>query len=212
MGTKITFDPDAREFICDGPPVDGVIEIDLQVDLYSDGKEDWRTDPTLTVMKFPVDAKGGDPFGSVTLGDAYLILHGWAFRPHESDHTLRLVGDIGTAGGWDLIKDTVGSFRVAAEYQTSALVFVREVGTSGLTAAESAALIRIDEGVFGQKATQESTDPATKPGYILLYDDAVTPVLLGHKEIYQDNPPTLGWVKGKDIMFEGVLTAGAPPP
>ena len=147
MGTKITFDPIKRKFVCDGPPVGGVIEIDLQVDLYSDGKEDWISDGTLDVMRFPVDALGGNPFGSTTFGDAYLITDGWTFKPYEGDHVLRLVGDVGTDDGRQLVDTSIGAFTITIEYAQSAIVKVVETGTSGLTPQESTALIDIDTNV-----------------------------------------------------------------
>ena len=147
MGTKITFEPIKRKFVCDGPPVSGVIEIDLQVDLYSDGKEDWLVDGTLNVMRFPIDALGGNPFGSTTFGDAYLITDGWTFKPYEGDHVLRLVGDVGTDDGRQLVDTSIGSFTITIEYAQSAIVKVVETGTSGLTATESQALIDIDTNV-----------------------------------------------------------------
>jgi len=144
VGSKITFDPVYREFVVTQPPdADGYIDIDLNIDLYSDAKEDWLADPNLQKLRFPIDPKGGDPFGSIKLGEAFLILYGWHFRPYEANHTLRLAGDIGTAGGWLLIHDTVGAYNVRAEYQTSSITVLREVGTSGLTAAESQALLDI---------------------------------------------------------------------
>lgn len=89
--------------------------------------------------------------------------------------------------------------------------------TSGLTASESAALIRIDDGVFGQKIVYETIDPAVYPpgsgvpGYIELYDDAATPVIVGHKEIWSDNLRTKGWESTDPMQFEGPLKAGAKP-
>lgn len=124
MGAKIDFDATTREFVITATPVNGVVEIDLQVDLYSDGKEDWVNPiyPDLAAMQFPIDAIGGNPFGDLTLGVSYLIKYGWHFRPYEGDHTLRLIGNIGTDGSWELVQDTVGLYRVRVENEVSALV------------------------------------------------------------------------------------------
>lgn len=136
MGAKITFDADVREFICVGPPVNGVIVIDIQVDLYSDGKEDWITDATLSGMNFPITPIGGDAFGSIIIGDSYLITDGWTFRPFEGDHTLQLAGNIGTDDGRELVEDTVGSFRVRVENIVSAIVEIREGLSASLVNAK----------------------------------------------------------------------------
>ena len=126
MGAKITFDATNRKFVVTEPPnAQGFIEIDLQVDLYSDAKEDWADDstyPALAKMLFPIDAIGGNAFGSETLGISYLIKHGWSFKPYEADHTFRIIGNIGTETGWELVEDTVGSYRVRVENQVSSIV------------------------------------------------------------------------------------------
>lgn len=125
MGAKITFDATNRKFVVTEPPdVNGRIVIDLQVDLYSDGKEDWQNDatyPELSGMQFPVDAIGGNAFGAKTLAVSYLIKHGWSFKPYEADHTMVLQGNIGTQQGWELVDDTVGSYRVRVENDVSSI-------------------------------------------------------------------------------------------
>ena len=103
------------------------------------------------------------------------------------------------------------------------------VGTSGLTPTESQALLDIDtnvtlmqadvsdlgDGVFGQKVLIDSIDPATLPGYMILWDEVGA--LLGHKEIYEEHvlagyPANIGYTRaGKGYSFEGALTAGMPP-
>ena len=223
MGAKITFDPANREFVCVGPPVDGVIEIDLQVDLYSDAKEDWAnyaTYPDLSSTMFPILAIGGNAFGDLTLGVSYLILHGWHFRPYEADHTLRLVGNIGTAEGWELVHDTVGSYRVRVENQVSALVELRTTGVSGLTTEESQALLDIDANIDGLV-----TDVAALTALIGLLKDAndltneqaeaehITSRTLG-KVILRNTDVMRRWEapayedEGKSIAYGTTLNAG----
>lgn len=214
MGAKITFDAAEREFVVTQAPVAGVIEINVQVDLYSDAKEDWQDDgtfPDLAKMQFPIVPIGGDAFGAKTLGASYLVKHGWHFKPFEADHTMLILGNIGTETGSELVQDTVGAFRVRIEHEVSTLVELVQTAISGLTAAESAQLQRIDDGVFGQKVLRISTNPATLPGFLLLYDDAGTPVLLGHKELWADEAKTVGWDDTSTIYFEGPLVAGPPP-
>lgn len=63
---------------------------------------------------------------------------------------------------------------------------------------------------WGQKILRESGNPASEPGYLLIYTDAATPVYLGYKELYADEAKTTGWTTG-NIMFEGPLKAGNPP-
>ncbi len=214
MGAKITFDAGEREFVVTQAPVGGVITINVQVDLYSDAKEDWQDDgtfPDLAKMEFPITPIGGDQFGAKTLGASYLILNGWHFKPFEADHTMLIVGNIGTETGGELVQDTIGAFRVRVENEVSTLVEVVETGVSGLTAAESTQLQRIDDGIFGQKVLRISLNPATLPGYMLLYNDDATPLILGHKELWDDEAQTVGWSDLKSIFFEGRTVPGLPP-
>ncbi len=130
MGAKIAFDAANRKFVVTQPPdVNGVIEIDIQVDLYSDGKEDWKNEayPGIANMRFPVNAIGGDQFGREKLGISYLILNGWSFKPYEADHTFRLIGNIGTSGDWELVDDTIGQYRVRVENKVSSIVSLANV-------------------------------------------------------------------------------------
>ena len=154
MGAKITFDATNRKFVVLGPPNnEGVIEIDLQIDLYSDGKEDWLDDvtyPDLSKVQFPVDAIGGQQFGAETLAVSYLILHGWTFKPYEGDHTLRLVGNIGTAEGWELVDDTIGNYRVRVENRVSSINTLSD--TSFLQGATYGGSVAVDV-VNGQAGT-----------------------------------------------------------
>ena len=154
MGAKITFDATNRKFVVTEPPnAQGVIEIDLQIDLYSDAKEDWADDstyPDLSSMLFPIDAIGGNAFGAETLGISYLIKHGWSFKPYEADHTLRIVGNIGTETGWELVDDTVGAYRVRVENRVSSIVSLENL--SFIEGATYSGEVAIDL-TYGQAGT-----------------------------------------------------------
>jgi len=145
MGAKITFDATNRKFVVIEPPdSEGVIEIDLQIDLYSDAKEDWQNDssfPALSGMQFPIEAIGGNPFGAKTLGISYLIKHGWAFKPYEADHKMVLVGNIGTQTGWELVDDTIGAYRVRVENDVSSIVSLQNAGSIELDASRARKLL-----------------------------------------------------------------------
>jgi len=145
------------------------------------------------------------------IGSWWIVQYGWHFKPFEADHTMRLIGNIATAAGWELVQDTVGAFRVRVENEVSTLVEVVQTGISGLTAAESTQLQRNDDGIFGQKVLRISLDPATLPGYMLLYNDEATPLILGHKELWDDEAQTVGWSDLKSIFFEGRTVPGLPP-
>ena len=61
MGSKVTFDPTTRIIQVDQAPVDGVVNLDVKVDLYSDGKEDWVSEANLITYPYPIRSVGGDP-------------------------------------------------------------------------------------------------------------------------------------------------------
>jgi hypothetical protein len=209
MAAKITFDASTRHFIVNGPPVNGVIVINMNEDVYSDGKEDWVDDgtyPDLSKMIFPVDAKGGEDFGSIVLGDSYLITNSWVFEPYEADHLMQIVGNTGTDDGRELVIDTVGNYRVRVENIVSAIVEIRE----GMDAAD--ANIKLDtiiDSTLGQKVLAYSTDPtAGDPGFLVLWEaDGIT--LIGHKEVWEDRNQTIGY-RGRGIGWESAVIAGLP--
>lgn len=145
----------------------------------------------------------------VTYARSVLMLAEVQFEDTGSAYSVRLAGSNN-----DIFDVEEGIFiptpLVTVIAQNSAGLIV--VGTSGLTAAESSQLNAINDGVYGQKVMRDSIDVNTLPGFLLLYDDAATPVLIGHKELFQDEAKTLGWIVGKTIKHEGPLVAGAPPP
>ena len=74
MTAKITFDAGNKIIVPTGPPSsDGIIALDAQVDLYSDGKEEWLVDSSLAKMKFPIEPIGGRVVAPGKLGTTYLL-------------------------------------------------------------------------------------------------------------------------------------------
>ena len=147
MAAKVTFDPAKREITVTQAPVNGVITLNIKVDLYSDGKEDWLVTPALQKMKFPIEPLGGNPIPIGVLGDSYILGNGWYIAPYEADHEMVLEGNLFPEVGYELVADTVGDWRVVVTRQVSTLVEIRETGVSGLTPGESTALSNIDSNV-----------------------------------------------------------------
>lgn len=122
MGEKVTFYPEQKLIVVDQAPVSGVVEIDVQVDLYSDGKEDWLEDSSLNKFVFPMYSVGGNPLpGSKSLGDTYFLKSGWQIRPYEASHTLRITGNLYEETGASLLTPTLGTYTVLAEMVVSNL-------------------------------------------------------------------------------------------
>ena len=98
----------------------GETEIDVTVDLYSDAKEDWRTDPALNKFKFPFRAIGGDPtVGTQTVEPYYFLQDGWQIRPSEQDQQLTVIGNLFVEGGGSPFVPTLGNFTVLANQITT---------------------------------------------------------------------------------------------
>jgi hypothetical protein len=127
MGQKVTFDPVARVITLDVAPVliggDLIVDIDVAIDLYSDGKEDWQATESLRRLEFPLRAVGGDPLaGGKKLGSTFFIASDWKIAPHESSHRLRVEGNFYSEDGSNPFMVTAGAFNVFLERDVSVLV------------------------------------------------------------------------------------------
>lgn len=109
MGVKVDFDPDTREIqITEAPvvPAGGTIAqqtINVEIDLYSDGKEDWEsgTPAGIRKNKFPFvtaeSAGAALPGGRVEPAFYRLLngpLDGWRILPFDVDHELTIIGTL----------------------------------------------------------------------------------------------------------------------
>ena len=122
MAVKVDYDTDKRIIYVTQAPVDGLIDLDVQIDLYSDMKEDWRTDSALNKFKFPIASVGGNPLpGSKTLGDTYFLEVPWKIRPYEADHKLAINGNLFARDGTSVTVPTIGSYNVLVEMFVSNL-------------------------------------------------------------------------------------------
>ncbi len=127
MAAKVTFTvPEKIIYIHSAPVQEGsdwVIDIDVKEDLYSDGKEDWRTGGVLTGFDFPLRAVGGDALpGSKALGSTFFLASDWKIRPYEGSHTLRVNGNMYSEDGSSPFIPTVGIFNVTIISTVSSLV------------------------------------------------------------------------------------------
>ena len=151
----------------------GVTELDVEVDLYSDWKEEYQ----LTVnSKFPPAFRtaAGDPIsGTQDLGAGYFLINGWKIRPHEADHQLNITGDLFTDPSTEPIAvPTLGAFTVTINLIVSALTRQIQTAVSGLTALESAALLRIEQIIRNRRILDQAD------GKLKVLDDASLAVLL----------------------------------
>jgi hypothetical protein len=217
VAAKVNFNPTTRRIeVTLAPDANDEISLNVQVDIYSDGKEDWLSNPALNKMRFPIFPIGGNPIPSGVFGDAYILTNGWRIAPYEADHTLHIVGDLFPEVE-PLVVDTVGSYRVRVNGVVSSLVKVVETGTSGLTTAESTALLTIDANVTTldtnvdllltaqtltnqQAAAEKTTDPDT--GKLILRNTVV--MRRWEADAWEDDDMTVPY-KGEGLESVGQL-------
>jgi len=122
MAVKVDYDTDKRIIYITEAPVNGLVELDVQVDLYSDIKEDWKNNPALNKFRIPITSVGGNPLpGSKTLGDTYFLNSQWKIRPYEADHKLAINGNLFSEDGSSVVIPTIGNYNVLVEMFVSNL-------------------------------------------------------------------------------------------
>ena len=146
MGVKLYADTTAKQLIVTlAPDGNNEVRVNAQVDVWSDLIEDWEATLALRRFTFPLIAIGGQTISAGKLGTTYVLLDPWQFAPYEADHEMVIDGNLFTESALTrLVLPTVGAYTVIVTRNLSTLVEVVEVGTSGLTPEESAALAQID--------------------------------------------------------------------
>jgi len=153
MATKVVADPATRIIDVIEVPSAGIASLNVVADIYSPLKDDWRATPSLQKLRFPFRTFG-DPIGPGKQIGPYVFFDnaaGWRMKPYDVDHELTLEGNlVGEAAVLALDRATwlpqTGRTIVIRD-QLSAQALTLETGVSGLTAAESQALLDIDANV-----------------------------------------------------------------
>src|SRR4030067_1887662 len=132
---KVTFDGPNKLIIVDN----GITELDVQIDLYSDWKE-WMSLSDNNKFLYAMRSTGGDPTTGIKYVAPYFFLcNGWKIRPYEGDHTLLLTGNLFVdepeMWGGNALVHTVGDFQVLANISTTsdATIIERNGGNGGIT-------------------------------------------------------------------------------
>lgn len=97
MGAKVTFDSESRLVVVTAAPVSGVVSLDVQVDLYSDMKEDIRASAVLAANPPAfLGSEGGVPTATGFTGQYFFLnnAEGWRIQPYDADHECYLVGNL----------------------------------------------------------------------------------------------------------------------
>lgn len=141
MGAKVTFNELTRTIeIDEAPDANGDVNIDVKVDLYSDGKEDWVSTESLRKVIYPLSAVGGNSLpGGRYLGATFFLRSDWKIAPYEADHRLLVDGNLYSEDGEDPFLDTAGAYTVRVVQQVSSLVdaITADVGSIAADVADA---------------------------------------------------------------------------
>ena len=208
MGVKLNFNTATlRVQVTLAPDVNDLIEIDWDVDGWSDAVEDWEASVVKRGHTFPIQAIGGQVTSGGKLGSTFILLDPWQIEPYEQDHELIIAGNLfAELPATRLVLPTTGAFTVTVNMQTSTLV---EVVEALAAAAVDIKLDTIIDSTLGQKVLAYSADPtAGDPGFLVMWETDGT-TLIGHKEIWEDRLKTIGY-RGRGIGWESAIIAGLP--
>lgn len=84
MGVKLYADTAQKKLIITASPVDGIVELNVQEEVWSDLIIDWEATLGLRKHTFPVVAIGGQEIAAGKLGTTYLLLDPWQIDPNLS--------------------------------------------------------------------------------------------------------------------------------
>lgn len=182
MGAKVDYDPVNKIVQLTETPLTGEASLDVQIDLYSDAKEDWLVDSSLSKFTFPWTSIGGQDVGGGKLAGQLFFLRndlGWRIRPYNDiDHQLLLEGNIfATDATQDILVPGTGEYSVLVLNTRSNLATT--IGLQGMTATESASLANVEK-ILRNKTV---TDPLS--GTQVIYDDDGISILY-EAELYED--------------------------
>ena len=204
MGAKVNFDAANKLIIVTSAPVlengDWVIDIDVKIDIYSDGKEDWLASSFLMGFEFPVRSVGGDPLpGSKELGATFFIASDWKIRSYEADHILRLNGNVYSEDGTSPFVATVGTYNVTIINTVSSLVdsTVQQLAEIEYAAFNGGITFDAINGYEGTGRAPNGHNIGTPPAPVKLIADA--------KTIAEDRGFSTGYVIG-DLTFDLVTS------
>lgn len=96
MGAFVTADASTRVITVTKVPVSGLSSLNVQIDIFSDLKEDWLASSALQKLEFPFTSFGDPKSATEDIGP-YMFLRndlGWRILPYDADHELTLNGNL----------------------------------------------------------------------------------------------------------------------
>ena len=132
MGAKLYADTTTKTLVVTlAPDGDDKIEVNVQIDIWSDLIEDWESTLALRKFTFPVTAIGGDTISLGKLGTTYVLADPWQIAPYEADHEFVIDGNLATElEATTLVLPTVGAYTVSAKQKVSTLVEFVDCGAA----------------------------------------------------------------------------------
>ena len=171
---KFTFDGPNKQFVARPSFVgtDGIMEVDVQEDIYSAWKDVVKEDDNLKYDE-AIRTVGGDPIsGTQNLGATFFLINGWRILPDSQDHRLQIVGNIFTDPAGDSISDFPSSGVVIVENTVSNLIdqVVTEVAAAADDSPTDDPAIDLLEIIHAILRGKTITDPVT--GVMTIFDAA----------------------------------------
>ena len=115
---KVTFDGERRLILVN----DGVTELNVKTDIYSDWKE-WMRIEQNTKWQQALRTVGGDPRTSTqSLGASFFLMNGWKMKTWEGDHRLVVDGNLSTEDGSPVFIHVEGPYTVEIDMSVSNLI------------------------------------------------------------------------------------------
>lgn len=166
MAQHVDYDTDLRIIYVTTAPVNGEVPLDVQIDLYSDVKEDWQSTPALNRFAMPISSVGGNPLpGSKVLGDTYFLNSDWKIRPYEADHKLAINGNLFSVDGTSVVVPTIGNYNVLVEMFVSNLSDSSIAQLAEIEYASFGGGVHIDVANISGKAIAGTAFPAGNAEY-----------------------------------------------
>jgi len=198
MASKVDYDLVNRIiYVTEAPDVNNEVHLDVRKNLYSEMKDDWRTNDTLRKLYFPIRSVGGDELpGSKQLGSTYFLRSDWKIRPYEASHKFMINGNLYSEDGTSVIVPTQGNYNVVVEMTVSNLSdsTIQQLTEIQYSTYEGGVTVDVVNGESG------TVYPFGTPGRpVDNLDDAVT-------IIQNQKLPNVIYIKG-DLH----ITSGIPP-
>lgn len=185
---NVTFDGPNKIIIVNN----GVTQISVKTDLYSDWKEWVLTDDNSKYLPAFRVIGGDNITETVSVDGTYFLINGWRIRPYEGNHVLTISGNLYVDGGGSPVISTLGTYNVLVNLITSNIVNLVTVSTgSAVTSQDKLDIISGVGNNLGSSFTtlNDKLDSITTSLSQIQIDDITS-------AIYNTLSPDLNIIKG----------------